>query len=163
MKLGCRIKSGFNLVEVIVALGIISSVFVIVATLFVQLLRSSQKDADSASAALVAEKVVTERLQQIYGDVDASLTKEQFFSQNTPDLEGQVVLNHSTYHYRISHLLVVDNAGNPVGGTVGNQNRLKKLNIVVWWGDNENEVRFGSGGQQIEATRLVNENTDFDS
>lgn len=155
-------KSGFNLAETIVALGVLSVVFIVVATLFTQLLRNSQKDSDLTAGALVAEKVMTERLQRIFANLDPVITKEQFFSQNTPDLDGQVKLNNTVFEYRIAHRLVVTSSGDPLGGPSGNENRLKKLNITVWWGNEEDETRFGSGRQQIEASRLVNENSDFE-
>jgi len=156
-------SSGFNLAEVIVALGVLSGVFIVVATLFAQLLQNSQKDANSAGAALIAQKVMTERLQRIYANLDPALTKDQFFAQDTPDLEGEVVLNKTVFKYRISHRLVLASGGGALGGPPANENRLKKLNVVVWWGNEEDEVRLGAGRQQLEATRLINENSDFDS
>ena len=154
---------GFNLAEIIVALGILSGIFLVVAALFTQLLRGTKKEADLAAGALVAQKVMTQRLQSIYAGLDPVLTKDQFFSQDTPDLEGTVTLNKSVYRYRMTHSLIEDSSGDPFGGPAANENRLKKIDIIVWWGESEGAVRAGAGKQQIEATRLVNENSDFDS
>lgn len=155
----------FSLAEVIVALGVASGAFLVVAALFTQLLRGNQKEADLAAGALIARAVMTERLQKIFAGLEPGLTKEEFFAQNAPPLaplEGTVTLNRSVFTYRITHQTVSTSGSDPLGGPADRNNRLKKLNVVVWWwADEENATRSGYGDLRVEATRLVNENASF--
>lgn len=146
------------------ALGVVSGAFLVVAALFTQLLHGNQKEADLSAGTLVAKSAMTERLQKIFSGVEPGLTKEQFFAGNSPPLpplEGEVSLNKTVFHYRITHQTVTTSGSDPLGGPSGRNNRLKKLNAVVWWAGDESAARSGYGKLRTEATRLVNENASF--
>jgi len=161
----CRGGSGgFSLAETIIAMGVIAGVFLVVAALFTQLLRGTQKEADVTAGTLLTQKVMTDRLQRIYANLDPVFpSKDQFFSTDAPALEGTVILNKTTYSYRITHQ-TIDNVdtGEPLGGDPSNQNRVKKLDALVWWGEEPEAVRSGTGLQRMRATRLINENFSFE-
>lgn len=156
-------SKGFSLAETVIAIGVVSGIFLVVAALFTQLFRSSQEDEDRVAAALIAQNVMTEKLQTIFANLEPGLTKEQFFSQDTPNFAGTVTLNKSVFHYRITHQTLTTASGNPLGGPASKNNRLKKMNALVWWGvSNPEEARMGSGQMKIEAIKLINENSDYD-
>lgn len=156
----------FSIAEVIVALGVFSGVFLVVVALFTQLMRSHQKEADLTAGTLLAEAVLTERLQKIFANLEPGLTKEQFFSEGSPPLsplEGTVLLNKAVFTYRISHSTITAAGGGEIGGPPARNNRLKKLDVVVWWwGEQATDARGGYGYLRTEATRLVNENASFE-
>jgi hypothetical protein len=147
----------------IVAMGILAGVFLVVVALLTSLLRGTQKEADRTAGNILAERVMTERLQEIFAD---ETEKINFFDTESPPeepLEGTVALNNSVFTYRITHTTLTDPGGNLIGGDAASSNRVKKLDTVVWWwSEDPNEARAGYGYLRTEATRLVNERTNFD-
>ena len=156
---------GFGLAETIIALGILAVVFLIAAALLTSLLRGTQKESDLTAGTILAEQVLTTRVQAIFAGVDPDLTKEQLFASESPPsvpIQGTVRLNQSVYTYEITYASVTSPSGVAIGSS-GPGNRLKKLDIVVWWwNERPEDTRAGYGFLRAETSRLVGE-TGFDS
>jgi len=155
----------FSLAEIMIALGMLAGLTLVVFALFLQLVRGAEKQENLAAGAVLAQEVLTERLQTIFDNAEPGLSKEDFFSQDSPPLaplEGTVALGTTTFTYRINHKTLSDSSGTPIGGDPVNNNRLKRVDITVWWwNDDPNESRFGQGFLRTEASRFINEKTDF--
>ncbi len=63
-------RRGFNLAELVVALGLLSTLIVVVIGIFTGVLRGGQKSADHTSASVLADTVVLQRVQRIYDGLD---------------------------------------------------------------------------------------------
>jgi hypothetical protein len=149
-----------------VALGILAGLLLVVTALLITLLKGTQKASDETAGTILAEQVMLERLSLIFADLDPALTKQQFFDSDSPPqppLEGTVRLNQAIYTYRINYRTISDPGGFPVGGDATTENRIKKVDTVVWWwNENPDDARAGYGQLRTEITRLINEKTDFD-
>lgn len=136
-----------------------------VVALLLQLIRGTEKQSNLAAGSVLAEEVMTERLQVIFDNAEPGLSKNDFFDNNSPPdspLEGTVALGQTTFTYRMNYQTVNNTGGNPVGGSAANTNRLKRVDITVWWWtDDPDNPRAGQGYLRTSATRFVNEKLDF--
>ncbi len=137
----------------------------VVFALFLQLIRGTEKQSNLAAGNVLAEEAMTERLQIIYNDAEPGLTKLDFFNSDSPPntpLSGTVALGTTVFTYEMNYKTVTDTGGSLVGGPAANTNRLKRVDITVWWWtDDPNTARHGSGFLRTHSTRFVNEKLDF--
>ena len=134
--------------------------------LIVQLLKGSEKQSHLSAGTILAEEILTERLERIFANLEPGMTKEDFFALNSPPADpllGTKVLGNTTYNYRIEHQTLVTGAGSLLGGDPAQRNRLKKIDISVWWWVNDDtQSRSGMGRLKAESSRFINEKTRFD-
>lgn len=161
-----RFGRGFSVAELVVCLGLLAIMSLAIVALILQLLRGSDKESHLAAGNVLAEQIMTERLQAIFSDSVPGLTKDQFFDTDSPPaapLEGIVVLGTTEFTYQMSYQTIFNTGGVPVGGDVADTNRLKRVDIKVWWWtDDPDNPRAGHGYLRTTATRFVNEKMDFD-
>lgn len=156
---------GFSLAELMVALGMIAAMSLVVFALFLQLVKGAEKQTHLAAGVVLAEELMTERLQVIFNDAEPGLTKDDFFSTDSPPnapLQGTMALGTTTYTYEMNYETVTNTFGDEVGGDPAANNRLKRVDITIWWwtGDPE-EARQGYGLLRAGSSRFVNEQMDF--
>ncbi len=165
LKASKRAGIGFTMVELLVCVALIGSGILFTLALFTGLIRSSQKSADRATGALMANTILTREINQILAGTHPTITTASFFSNDSPPqppIQGTVVVNNTIYTYEIGYQTMTDSGGTPMGTTSGlTTNRTKRVNITVWWWvQNANEQREGYGYLRTHLTRLVNESTE---
>lgn len=140
----------------VVVLAILS-----VSALSISTLRSNQKSSDRPVGQVMAERILTEELYKVQDDNPPG-TKNNFWQNDfssIPFRTGKLTSNHTEFTYSIYAVTLVDvTKSQPVGVTVTQpKNRLKKVDVVVWWWDSSQASRAGYGKLVAQATRLFNE------
>lgn len=142
------------------ALGMVAACVLLVAATMTTLLRGSEKSVDRSTGAVLADAVITETLAAIYSN---PTDKANFFAGTTP-YSGTVILAGTTYTWELTHQTITRTAV-AGGGDLGDgvpENRVKKVNCVVWWWTADpDQQRDGYGYLRTEVSRLVNENDDL--
>ena len=149
---------GFNLLELLIAIGIITIGILTALLAFIGMLSSPSKAGNKAAGALLATSLLTE---QIYGVMSNSVSKANFFAADSPPaapLQGTVNLNGTIFTYSIAHQTLRNPAtGTPLGAALP-ENRTKKAEITVWWWTNlPNDTRAGYGYLRTRMSRFINE------
>lgn len=148
---------GFTLAELLLAIGLLVILLITVALMTILGLRSNQKSLNHDQALQVAEKQLervleTARLDQPPG------TRAGFWGSDSPltPYERDVTrLGNTDYTYAIYTQTVQDlTTGSALGGA---DNRVKKVDVVVWWYDSDQSSRQGYGRLSVRASRLTNE------
>ena len=152
-------RAGFSLVELMISVGIMSTTLLLVLGVFTNVMKASRKAVDLTAGTIVAEGVISTEMYAIMGD---EVAKNLFFKKtyNDPFVEGTKHLNNSTFVYRMYATEI------PIGTKVLTDNRVKKIDVIVWWwADGEGNVttdkRAGYGYLRTELSRLVNENSKY--
>lgn len=147
----------FSLAEVVLSLAILGLALLAMFNLIGSALRSSSRTENLAIAGDVAEQQLT---RNIYGAVNnrPAGSSKQFWDQDYVDIpwrQGSQQVNQMDFHYAIYAQTLNDaQSGKPAG----NSNRLKKVDIVVWWMHSDSQGgRQGYGQLRTGGTRLVNE------
>lgn len=147
---------GFSLPEVILALGLLAVAILSLLAVSVSTLRSDSKALETAAGRLIADQVMKRLLDQMAED---PAVRESFLSgdfQLQPWDQGTLTHDNTVFSYTILARTVRDGAGDPVGKEAPG-NRLKKVDIKVWWTDEANRTRQGYGRLQVETTQLISE------
>lgn len=145
-------RRGFTLAEVLIAVGLLAVVILAIAALTISAVRSNQKAAMLGPASQVTDTLVNQTIYQVDSDVPAG-TRASFWGHNgaAPWMSDSLTAGGVDYDY-IIYL-------NDVPGFPNPGNRVKKMDLVLWWWDSRSQSgdRQGYGRLQMRATRLVNE------
>ncbi|MBI3925298.1 MAG: hypothetical protein HY319_07155 [Armatimonadetes bacterium] len=150
-----RGKKAATLIELVLAVGLLAVALLAVLALAIAAIRSEQKRTDTGTADQVAER-------QLNRELAAARTDPAFWSfdyVSPPWKEDSVQVDGTWFDFKI-YAQTVDNAD--LGGDLGTasgraDNRLKKVDIVVWWWDSSAQARTGYGSLQTRLSRLVSE------
>lgn len=88
------------------ALGLVAVMSLSIFALILQLLKGSEKQSHLSAGTVLAEEILTERLERIFSNAEPGMSKEDFFDTNSPPngpLVGSKQLGNTTYNYRIEH------------------------------------------------------------
>lgn len=148
----------FSLAEVVLSVAILALALLAMFSLIGTALRSSSRTENLAIAGDVAEQQLTRNIYGAVNDQPAG-SSMQFWDQDYIDIpwrQGHQQVNQMDFHYAIYAQTLNDaQTGKPAGG---NPNRLKKVDIVVWWMHSSPQGgRQGYGQLRTGGTRLVNE------
>lgn len=152
------VSRGLSLAEMMVALGLISVAILAVLALSISIARVNREGTDRAIGGVVARQLVERLIDSLRADIPAGSTADFWNNEHTstPFESGIFRTNDTDFEFKIFASSVVDAGGDSVGGTtVGN--RLKKVDVFVYWWDSETEERQGYGKLEIQNTRLVSE------
>jgi Tfp pilus assembly protein PilV len=142
----------------LVALGLISVAVLSVLALSISIAKSNQEGSDRAVGGVVAKQLVNRLIGQLRSDLPAG-TYARFWTDEhdtTPFESDTFRSNNTDFQYKIFAQSVTDSSGDSVGGTTP-ENRLKKVDVFVWWWNSETEERQGYGKLEIRNTRLISE------
>lgn len=158
-----RRNSGFSLIEVIFALGLLGVGILTVIALFGQLARDAQKATDVGAGVLAAESVLNKTVHDILNDM-GPITRADFFANNSPPndpIQGTITANKTIMTYEITYRTVQDSSGAVLGAALP-ENTTKLVELTMWWWtDNPDAHRAGYGFLRTSASRLVNEQTEL--
>jgi Tfp pilus assembly protein PilV len=151
-------NQGFSLAEMLVALGLISVAVLSVLALSISIAKGNQEGTDRATGAVVARQLVNRVLDRLRADIPAGTNADFWDNEHTstPFDSGVFRSNNTDYQYKVYAQSVEDSSGVSVGGTTPD-NRLKKVDVIVWWWDSEKTERQGYGKLEVRNTRLVSE------
>jgi prepilin-type N-terminal cleavage/methylation domain-containing protein len=144
---------GFSLVEVLIALAVMSIAVLGLGSVLVSGLKAQSKTEYSAVAHSVANRVLdrlVRRLQSMSNDdAGASFWDADLSSEASPwtELGQSETVGNTVYEYLIT--------ATPVAG-FPSENGLKLVTVKVRWTDDGARVKAGTGKQEISATRLLN-------
>jgi type II secretory pathway pseudopilin PulG len=145
-----RNSAGFNLMELMLGLTLIAiSALTLVALSFTAI--ASREKAESISEAmLVAEEQLSLAVFSVENLPEAQHDSFWGAALTGPYSEGTIEIGPTDYNFRVE-------ANDVPAGTV-EPNRLRKLDITVWWwSENPGESRTGQGLLTYAASRLVRE------
>jgi hypothetical protein len=145
--------------EVVLGLGIAALALMAMASVCASAMRASQKGIDRGAAAAVADRQLTRQIQLVQDDSPAGdrarLWDQEFPFTAAPFSTGQEQVGSMLFQYAIYASTVRDAGGWPVGGAMAG-NRLKKMDIVVWWMSQDGS-RAGYGQLQYQTSRVISE------
>ena len=139
--------------ELVLSLGFITTVVLTVLGLTATIQKTGQESTDRINAAMVAESVVEEVV------ADAQTNDHDFFWDNDHLVyrAGFVEIEGTEYDWTMSAVTVKD-SGADLGSSTGlTNNRLKKVDITVFWWDSQTQKSYGYGKLAFRASRLVSE------
>ncbi len=151
-------KSGFSLAELILSLGFVALAILSVLGLSLGVMRTDHKALERAAGTLVAEQIVERLRAQLLADEPAGF-REHFLHEEhngTPWDEGSIKNGKTIFYYSVRAISVVDTDGNKVGAS-SDGNRLKKVDVHVWWAGEDTQTRQGSGQLEVRVTQLISE------
>ncbi|GMU56180.1 MAG: hypothetical protein AMXMBFR33_53260 [Candidatus Xenobia bacterium] len=140
----------FTLAEVMLAVGLLALLVLTLAGLTLSAIRSNEKAARLDPATEVLESVLDESVYQVTWDSPAGTRASFWGAAGTWQGPLTRTVGGTRYEYTLY-------ANNVPGFAAGN--RLKKLDIVLWWWDSRSSggTRQGYGKMQLEASRVVHE------
>ncbi len=156
--LGQKRQAAFSLIELLLAFSIIATALLLIIGIFTNVIQSSQKSVDLTAGTILAEYLMDAEMHEILSD---KARRDSFFDNDFPMSAGNAyamgtaaTLNQTVFSY------VIYNERVEPFTTPGN--RLKKVDVVVWWwrpgGAGEFTVaRQGYGYLRTQMSRLVNE------
>ena len=150
MKLRRPSISGFNILELMMSLALITIAALTLVALSFSSLSSQQKSENLTDATLVAREQLSLAIHNI--ETLSPADHDSFWNvpPTAPLSEGTVQMAETEYNFKIEATDV------PVG-TVA-PNRMRKLDVSVWWWSSEpGEARAGVGQLQYSASSLVRE------
>lgn len=149
--------SGLSLAELMVAVGFFAVAILAILGLTVSVLRTDSKSSESAAGALMADRLLQRTIARVKGDATA---RANFWNNEhlTPPWEQGVARSTSgnDFNYVIYATTVVGVGGSPVG-SLAPDNRLKKVDVLVWWFNANPTDRAGYGKLNTRVTQLVSE------
>lgn len=151
-------RRAFSLAELLVALGLISVAILGLLALSIALAKGNQEGIDKTIGAEVAAQLTDRLVAQLRADAPPGVRNSFWLKDDmiTPWDSGTLQNNGTTYNYKIYAENVRDTSGNSIGGTTAG-NRLKKVDVHVWWWDSETKAHQGYGELKVLSTRLVSE------
>lgn len=155
----CRLA--FSLAEVLLSVGILAMALVALFNLAGSALKNSSRTENLSVAGDVAEQQLSRAIYGALND-DPSGARQEFWDSNfvdNPWRQGSSQVNSMDFHYLIYAQTVNDAlSGKPLGTSNAKSNRIKKVDIVVWWMHSAPDGgRQGYGRLRTGASRLVNE------
>ncbi|MFA7482651.1 MAG: type II secretion system protein [Vulcanimicrobiota bacterium] len=142
--------AGFNLIELMLALTLIAIAALTLVALSFTAVASREKAESISDAMLVAEEQLALAVYSIETIPEADHDAFWDNSLTAPFSEGSARIGPTDYNFRVE-------ATDVPTGTLA-PNRLRKLDITVWWwSENPGEGRVGSGQLSYSASRLVRE------
>jgi len=131
-------REGFSLLELIISIGIVAVALLVVATVFISVLKSGAKNTDLETGTLVAQSQLN---QVIFNVVNlngyTNTTRANVFSNPTTIVTSTVALNNQVYSYNVTTQPI------PLD-LVHNNNLLAVFTVQVWWSSATGE-RQGQG------------------
>lgn len=141
-----------------VALGLISVALLAVLALSISVARGNREGVDKTVGNVVATQLIDRLIDQLRADrppgVKANFWGSDFIG--SPFDQGTYTNNETEYQYKIFARTLNDSTGTSIGG-VTPDNRLKKVDIEVFWWDSETQDRQGYGELKVTASRLLSE------
>lgn len=160
-------RRAFTLPEIVIAIAILGLVMLTLLSLSATSVRSMEKSSTTAIGHSVAEAQLERVIQDIRADRPAG-DKDRFWDGEFPYPDtpfftstDPIVVGANKFHYKVfAETVINENTGSPVGGDLLKENRLKKVDVVVWWWSDESGVRQGYGNMKTNVSRMVNETPD---
>ncbi|MEW6281945.1 MAG: hypothetical protein AB1758_25295 [Candidatus Eremiobacterota bacterium] len=153
-------KKAFSLTELLLAVGLLALVLLTLIAMTTSAIRSNQKAVLLGPANQLAESLMSRTLYEVENDIPPG-TRDNFwnYAGATPWKTNPVPppkIGDTAYEWAIYAQTVTDTSGAPLGGP---DNRVKKVDIVIWWWDSKSTggTRKGYGRMELQASRLVNE------
>lgn len=147
---------GFSLAELLLSLGFIAIGVLTMIGLAVTSMRAGREATDSTTAVLVAQT-------ELERNILAAQSDPNFWDNDhlaTPYRSDSVIVDKTKFDYSIFAVTVMDGT-DELGTSQGDdENRLKKVDIVVNWWDSGTQERQGYGKLEVRQTRLVAEVND---
>ncbi len=150
-------RSGYSLIELLVAISILATAVLLMIGLFVSFLNSSQKSVDLTGGTVVASSLLNQEVYQVTSDnALASTFWTTFYSPGAaPFASGSYPLNSVTYFYNI-YCQDVEMPARLTSPTNLSPINLKRMDIVVWWWNSSGpSTHQGEGRLQVESSRLM--------
>ncbi|MBS2039704.1 hypothetical protein JST97_32260 [bacterium] len=151
---GWRFRA-FSLAEVLLAIGTLVLVILTILALVISLNRGSRKNLDTSAAQYAADQIinlVVERAQRDTGALHAA------FWGNDTTVKGSVISNQTEFFYTLDATTVKDTSGQPLDGAALPNNRMKLIQVeLYWWNPSNNSTRAGYGRLTTQVTRLIGE------
>lgn len=142
--------AGFNMIELMLALTLIAISALTLVALSFTAVASREKAEAISDAMLVAEEQLALAVMTIENTPEADHDAFWDNALTAPFSEGVSRIGPTDYNFRVE-------ASDVATGTIA-PNRMRKLDITVWWwSEDPGEGRVGSGQLTYSASRLVRE------
>lgn len=154
-------KRGFTLGEVLVSMALMGLALLTLLSVASTALRADRKSVMNLTAVGVAEREMNRAVTMALNDKPAG-EKDNFWNGNfaypgSPYKTGSAQVGKDKFDYAIYAVDVTDTAGTDIGDGAAD-NKVKRVDIVVWWWDGTGQgQRQGYGKTQCSAFRLVNQ------
>jgi Tfp pilus assembly protein PilV len=146
-------KRAFSVAELLISLTLMAVAILTVIGLTVTNMKVSRKATDTTTASLVAKTELERTI--LVGMSDAAFWDNEHTV--APYADGTVVIDNTSFDFQVFASTVMDGA-DPLGTSNGDtENRLKKVDIVVYWWDSESQDHQGYGRLEVHQSRLVAE------
>lgn len=130
-----------------VALALLAIAALTLVALSFTSLASRQKAEDRAAASMLA----AQELERAVYEIQNLPSGDSFWDGSREWSKGSSEVGGTTFSYRVDSLMVDTGTSAP--------NRLKKLNVSVWWWSTKpDSSRAGYGKLEVSASRIVSEN-----
>lgn len=137
-----RKHMGFSLMELMVSVGIMSVTLLLVLAVFTGSMKASQKTTDLTAGVIVAETVLTKDVYNIMNQVDKEADKsaKEHLENGGVVASGIKNLNNTTFVWELNSTKVSNSDSGASASGTAIDNKLMKLDVVVWWGKSGAEV-----------------------
>lgn len=150
---------GFSLAELILSMGFFAMVILTLIGLGIAITRTDSKALESSAGGLIADQVLERTVAELKRN-DPEGVREDFFSGNfsaAPWSSGELTNDRTVFYYEVFGTTVLSTGtGNPLADGL-DKNRLKKVDVHVWWAGEDTQSRQGSGRLEVWSTRLISE------
>lgn len=151
----------FSLAEVLLAMGTIVLMILTILALVLALNRGSRKSIDSSAAQFAVDQILNllvESAQRDNGALHANFWGVDYAAPGPPFASGSIIANQTEFFYRVDAVTVRDPLNNPLDGTGLPHNRLKLVQVDLWWWNpSATTTRAGYGKLSTKITRLIRE------
>lgn len=151
--------TGFSLAELILSIGFFGLAILTLIGLSIAITRTDSKALERSAGTLIGDQVLNRTIAELKEDNPAG-ARANFFSGDfsvTPWSKGNLVNARTTFYYEVfAHTVIDRGTGSPLSEDVPG-NRLKQVNVHVWWAGEESSTRQGSGNLEVWITQLVSE------
>ncbi len=150
---------GFSLAELILSIGLFSLAVLALLGLSLSILRTDSKALERSAGTLIADQLLQRTLAQLRNDEPLG-SRGAFFGgdhSKAPWSEGTIQNDQTEFSYKLYSRPVLDRATGAELSESSPGNRLRKVEIHVWWASEEGQARQGSGFLEVWTTRLVSE------
>ncbi len=158
-----RLGGGFTLSEVLIAIAAFVVAILVTLALAVSMTRMSRETVDRSVAVQTANRLLERTLRSIRNG-GVPVTEANFWANEypvgTPLLANTERVGGADFAYEIFATTVTDTVGTPIG-SLGPDNRLKKVTVRLNWFAPQGQARAGYGMLETQVSRLVREGEDF--
>lgn len=151
-------RRGFSLVEVLIALAVMSITVIGLGSVLTSGLKAQDKIDKGVTARAVADQIMGRTLITLSDSTDSKSVhfwETADFDESAPWQSGEQQVGTTLYYYTITGTEVRKDGATPLGSS-STSNRLKRLTIQVAWSDKPESERAGIGRQAIVISRLLN-------